>query len=212
VKAAQRGFLLNPDRWIPGKAEAMRVISERYQTWRARWVTRLLRSSRGNISIGGAAGVQTYRGRVDALCADLTKLSPAAKKEWDEWEAKNWEGWTPQPPNGEPLVQATPAGSADADLLSRHTSIAQPLLNEYEYLEDLPQEIEKRYANAAPAMNADSLDLLRRAELTAAEAQLNRVSRELAVLAAQTGAERRRWQSKGWDGYVIENSTGGTGR
>lgn len=212
VRAAQREFLSNPDHWIPEKAEQVCVLQERYQWWRARWAAHMLRSSQVNVSPGTGSGVQTYRRMMDAACADLTKLSPAAKKKWAAWEAKNWEGWMGQPLMEKPAPNIPPAMAADADLLSRHASAARPLLEEFEYLDDLPEQIEARWDNTPAVGKAHANDLARDVELTAAEAQLHRVREELAVIAARLSAERVRWQARGWDGYAIGDGTEKTGQ
>lgn len=206
VKAARREFLLHPDHWLPEKAEELRAAAGPFHEWRSRWVARILRAQWGDQYVTGSVGMQTYRRKMDALCADLTKLRPAARKQWDEWEAGNWVGWTPLPLEPEADSPATSQQRASADLLFRHTAFARPLLDEYEYLEDLPRDIEAKFDSMMPVGKAHALDLPREVELAAAEAQLDRVRRELAALAAQTSAERRQWQSRAWDGYVIENT------
>ena len=79
------------------------------------------------------------------------------------------------------------------------------MLDEYEYLEDLPLEIEKRYARGVVVGPGEAGEFYQRMELAAAETQLNRVRQELSSAAAGVSAARVYWQAKGWDGYAAGN-------
>ena len=82
LKAAQREFLINPEIWPPEVAADLTVVWQSWHTWRARWIGRVLGSRTAPADMG-SVGVRIFRRKADVLCADLTKLSPAAKKKGD---------------------------------------------------------------------------------------------------------------------------------
>src|SRR5689334_3031508 len=86
VKASQREFWITQIHPEMGGPDPLVELALKYVTNQAHWDRELL-SGRANKSPNG------LRRELDLACQDLTKLSPEARKKWDEWEAKNWTGF-----------------------------------------------------------------------------------------------------------------------
>ena len=187
IRAAQRAFLAEPSRWTAAQAPVVGTASWFYFSTRKDWMDRVLRAPGYNLTT--TAQLQSACAQLDKACADLTLLTPEAKKSWRDWQSGKWQGWDrpdPNPPGpgkaDQPASDA-PRNAVEETVAKCHGQIL-PLLKEYEYLLNLRESS----AQGTDETATGAPDPLR----AAADAQIARVEQEIAATAGLLQKEIRR--------------------
>ena len=127
LRRLQRRFLMDSSHWEASQKARIDSLIERRQAVRDELTAALLNPSSSEAAVSGAATalaktIPQFRWQLESLCADLTKLTPAARAEWNACEARQWEGCSLEP-------KADDAGA----LLERERALQDgSVLTEYE--------------------------------------------------------------------------------
>lgn len=169
IASRRREFLSLADHWPPDVARKLQPPAVAYQLYRKQWMRALVNAAgtaetgnMGRIAESMERATRIYRQDFDRLCADLTQLTPEARRRWDSWEERNWEGWSRLMPDPDAKVAnfysdpANPAGNPRTVSASGTDSSLPPLLEQLEYLDDLRHRLtgEQQLAGVTEASDA----------------------------------------------------------
>lgn len=98
IRRAQRKFLMDRSHWKPSRIVEMDALAANRRAKWEKWTSVLLDPGSDAATASGAAtalaeSIPEFRWEMENFCFDLTKLTPAARKEWKTREAEQWMGY-----------------------------------------------------------------------------------------------------------------------
>jgi hypothetical protein len=220
IHAARRDFLASSQHWSSDHAALVAWRAQTYSYMRARWAENTAFGGIGSSAWAVYHEMLMQKGaELDSACADLTKLQPQAKKEWDGWEAKRWHGYAaPLEIDRALRVPAiSPAVSlqqrSEADFRARVIASVRPQLDQIEYLQRFVKSLMEQSTRVALEAKAGRAT---EAEAEAASAkwkeagvQLHPLMSEVDDRAGKASEWHRQWAERKWAGYVIHDPSPG---
>jgi len=138
VRPSRRKFMMNADRWqYAEKTAHLPHLIRQYYDLRAVWAQCQFDINPESPGIEAGAALPKARRFLDRSCADVSLLTPEARKEWDAWEAKKWAVYPLV--DVDPYVYSVQGAGARADdereafFFQRHAAL-RPIQDQLEYL------------------------------------------------------------------------------